>query len=523
MILKSLIIRYWPALRLRTIIFGILLFVAALPGFGALYLRVYENALVRQTEAEVRAIGVSIAQGAALGWDRPAGSAHAPLAAMRPHLFAAINVESIPILPDAAPHAPLFPAEPQVQRYAAAQTPLFAEIERQIGASLMVLDSHGVIAYGHGAGEVFDQPLELKIALGGLPATVLRRDDRDPPHWLVAQFSKTAGTLLIHSEPVIVQGRVVAVVVVAKPPQSVLTSIWLDRYSIGLGVILILAVLVVLTLTLARAIVRPIERLSAAARGVATGRGKVPDNPSLRVVEINALYDEYRAMSATIAARATYLRDFAAALSHEFKTPLTGLCGGIELLQDHGAEMDGAAHARFLGNMAGDTARLTHLLSRLMELAKADLQYPDGQACCEVGDVLKLVADGLRATDFTITIAPGKGPRAAIDPASMERVATILIENARQAGATTMSITAEVTTDQFALRLADTGPGVPDADTTRIFEPFFTSKRTSGGTGLGLAIARSLIEAHGGNLSLINAATGTCFLLILPIALLGSS
>ena len=167
MILKSLIIRYWPALRLRTIIFGILLFVAALPGFGALYLRVYENALVRQTEAEVRAIGVSIAQGAALGWDRPAGSAHAPLAAMRPHLFAAINVESIPILPDAAPHAPLFPAEPQVQRYAAAQTPLFAEIERQIGASLMVLDSHGVIAYGHGAGEVFDQPPDRRPALDG--------------------------------------------------------------------------------------------------------------------------------------------------------------------------------------------------------------------------------------------------------------------------------------------------------------------------------------------------------------------
>ena len=517
--LKSLIIRHWPALRLRTIIFGILLFVAALPGFGALYLRVYENALVRQTEAEVRAIGIALAQGAPLGW----GTAHAPRPAMRPHLFAAIDVERIPILPDAQPHAPLFPVDTQVQRYAASQAPLFAEIERQTGASLTLLDSHGVIAYGHGAGEVFDQPLELKIALGGLPATVLRRDDRDPPNWLVAQFSKTAGTQLIHSEPVIAQGRVVAVVVVAKPPQSVLTSIWLDRYSIGLGVVLILAVLVVLTLTLARAIVRPIERLSAAARGVATGRGKVPDNPSLPVIEINALYDEYRAMSATIAARATYLRDFAAALAHEFKTPLTGLCGGIELLQDHGAEMEPDAHARFLGNMEGDAARLTHLLSRLMELAKADLQYPDGQACCHLGDVLGLVADGLRAADFTIALDLGSGPSPAIDPASMERVATILFENARQAGATAMNITAAIAAGHSVLGFTDNGPGIPKADIARIFEPFFTSKRTSGGTGLGLAIARSLIEAHGGNLSLTDVAAGTCFMVTLPIAALGQS
>ena len=95
--LKPLIIRFWPALRLRTIIFGILLFVAALPGFGALYLRVYENALVRQTEAEVRGIGVAIAQGAALGWDHPGGLPHAPLAAMRAHHFAAIDVERIPM------------------------------------------------------------------------------------------------------------------------------------------------------------------------------------------------------------------------------------------------------------------------------------------------------------------------------------------------------------------------------------------------------------------------------------------
>ena len=58
--LKAVLKRHWPSLRLRTILFATLVFVAALPGVGAVFLRVYENTLVQQTEAEL------IAQGAVL-------------------------------------------------------------------------------------------------------------------------------------------------------------------------------------------------------------------------------------------------------------------------------------------------------------------------------------------------------------------------------------------------------------------------------------------------------------------------
>ncbi|HEX7946596.1 MAG TPA: sensor histidine kinase, partial [Phenylobacterium sp.] len=59
---------WWPRLRLRWILFGVLLFAAAMPGFAALYLRVYENTLVRQTEAELVAQGAAIAAMASLAW-----------------------------------------------------------------------------------------------------------------------------------------------------------------------------------------------------------------------------------------------------------------------------------------------------------------------------------------------------------------------------------------------------------------------------------------------------------------------
>ena len=65
--LKARIKRYWPALRLRTILFGTLLFTAALPGAGALFLRVYENTLVRQTETEADLLGMHLLRNA--GYD----------------------------------------------------------------------------------------------------------------------------------------------------------------------------------------------------------------------------------------------------------------------------------------------------------------------------------------------------------------------------------------------------------------------------------------------------------------------
>jgi signal transduction histidine kinase len=210
-------------------------------------------------------------------------------------------------------------------------------------------------------------------------------------------------------------------------------------------------------------------------------------------------------------------------LSHEFKTPLAGLSGGIELLQDHGETMSAAERERFLANMAADAGRLSRLVSRLMELAQADMANPvdhgDPTARTPLGPLLAQVVDGLCRDGFAITIdLPTNLPPLLAEAGALEAILTTLIENSRQAGARHLAINASRAEDEVEIRLADDGPGIPAADRERVFDPFFTSKRASGGTGLGLPIARALAENGRGELELGDSATGAVFILTLPTA-----
>ena len=292
---------------------------------------------------------------------------------------------------------------------------------------------------------------------------------------------------------------------------------------IGLGAAAIFILLLTIAAILARAIVVPVERLSAATRALAQGRTASLRPPTLEVREIRSLNADFTLMAEAIARRSRYLRDFAASLSHEFKTPLAGIRGGIELLQDHGAGMSGEDRARFLANMEGDAARLSKLVSRLMELAQADMARPNAggaeDASADAAKVLTRLADAHAAPGFALTwtIAPSF-PALAIEEEALETVLATLIENARQAGASALAITSGHRGKFASLALTDNGPGVPEGDVARVFDPFFTSKREVGGTGLGLPIARALAESRGGSLELGETASGACFVLTLMVA-----
>jgi len=252
---------------------------------------------------------------------------------------------------------------------------------------------------------------------------------------------------------------------------------------------------------------------------VAAGGGSIPETPPTAAVEIRGLYEDFRRMGDVITRRSRYLRDFAASVSHEFKTPLAGIGGAVEILQDHYATMSTEERGAFLSNIATDVDRLSHLVARLLDLARADMTRPDAEASVKLYNPARRIADALSDRDFRVLQdVPTDLPSVALPETTVEAVLTTLVENSRQAGACKVGITGLASDGFIRLTIADDGPGVAAADRDRLFEPFFTTRRAKGGTGLGLSIARSLIEAHGGAIVMAESTTGAVFEVSLPRA-----
>jgi signal transduction histidine kinase len=520
---KAPIRRHWPLLRLRTILLLTFLFVAALPGFGALFLRVYENSLVRQTESELIAQGTALAAVASTDWpgshrpspappagnDNPYGAADGDLST--------IDLSMTPILPERPAATAMTGAPSEASRLAAARlAPILSATSRTTLASILLLDNEGRLLTGRDAGRAFPPLPEIESARAGRVATVLRHNGDYPQRYTLEWLSRGWDLRIHHARPIIVDGKVVGVLLLSRRPHALFRGLYEDRGKILLGVALIFGALVVLSGLLSRGISRPIEALSEATRGLSRGGGRVPEPPPTAAIEIQALYADFAAMADAIERRSLYLRDFAHAMSHEFKTPLTGIRGAIELLADH-PEMEPADRSRFLANAHADTDRLALLVARLLDLARADMAGPEARVATDPAPVLARIADAHRHADFAIDLPIQMPARIAVPAATLEAVLTTLLENSRQAGASRARFTATVMADHLWLDLSDDGPGIAPADRARLFEPFFTTRRVEGGTGLGLAIARSLLSAAGATIALMPDAA-TTFRLDLPLA-----
>jgi signal transduction histidine kinase len=316
---------------------------------------------------------------------------------------------------------------------------------------------------------------------------------------------------------VLLDGRVIGVVMLSRTPRGLFLGVWQDRGKILVGIALIFVVLLVLVGLLSRGIARPIDALARASEGVALGRVEMPETPPTAAIEIARLYDNFRAMAERIERRSNYLRDVAAAVSHEFKTPLAGITGALELLDEHGATMSEADRKRFLANAAADADRLSRLVQRLLDLARADMTTADQAVSADVAAVCRTVADAFRSERLGVAVEVSADLIARISPEVLATVLETLAENSVQAGARALSIRGERLGGTVTLTVIDDGPGIAAADRERVFEPFFTGRREAGGAGMGLAIVRSLLAATGGTI-VVQGGEGAVFAVTLPAA-----
>lgn len=305
----------------------------------------------------------------------------------------------------------------------------------------------------------------------------------------------------------------VLLIVLALPTAIVFGLRALDRSPEQTGALevgalsLALVITVVIAVVVARTITGPINALIRRTDEIGKGgRAAIvaPEQQGTR--EIATLSQSFLDLAERLVDRTEYVSSFAAHVSHELKSPVTAIRGSAELIRD--AEMSAEERRRFLDHIIADSDRLTALLERLRQLARADLDVATGRATLREALAGEAVVKLSGAADVGV----------AIGLEALKTVFTQLIRNAIEHGATVVTVDGEREGAVLRVRVTDDGSGVSEGNRDRIFEPFFTTRREAGGTGMGLQIVRSMLAAHGGSIALVASATGAAFEITLPIA-----
>ena len=291
----------------------------------------------------------------------------------------------------------------------------------------------------------------------------------------------------------------------------------------GTGIAALLGVL--LTLLLARRMVRPIADLTSAARVIARG-GTPPPVPVRGQDEVAELGRAFNRMAERLAADEEQRRRLFAGVAHELRTPLSVIQGTLEGVLDHVLEPT----PERIAALHSQTLLLSRLITDLRDVSLAQAgQLQLNLQAIDAGPVVRETLEALAplADERGVAVrsdVPRGLPRIDADPDRLRQIVQNLVENAVRytppGGEIGVTMRAD-DADGVRLVVYDTGVGVAAADLPHVFRHFYRADqsraRTSGGTGLGLAIVKSLVEAHGGRVTVESAVgRGTTFTITFP-------
>ncbi len=212
-----------------------------------------------------------------------------------------------------------------------------------------------------------------------------------------------------------------------------------------------------------------------------------------------------------------------AAVSHDLRTPLAAIKAAVSSLRSDDVAWSEEDEAELLEGIEDGADRLDHLVGNLLDMSR--LQTGTVTPLIreiDLDEVVPMALVGIPMAKVVLDI-PEELPMVAVDPGLLERGVANIVENAVKYSPPDrpVLVSASALGDRVELRVADGGPGVPDSEKDRIFEPFqrYGDAPRGAGVGLGLAVARGFAEAMGGRLTAEDTpGGGMTMVLTLPVA-----
>lgn len=211
-------------------------------------------------------------------------------------------------------------------------------------------------------------------------------------------------------------------------------------------------------------------------------------------------------------------KGFVADASHELRNPLAALRAELEVAL---AQPDRANWPLVVTNALSDTVRIQRLTSDLLLLAGLDSRQPPLPERVDLRELARGTLPAHAAAGLELSLVAPDLVAVQGDPAHLRRLLDNLLDNAARHATRSVSVCVQRVGAEAVMSVADDGPGIAAADSTRIFQRFVrlddARGRLSGGTGLGLAIAADIASGHHGTLESVPGGPGATFRLTLPV------
>jgi two-component system NtrC family sensor kinase len=221
-------------------------------------------------------------------------------------------------------------------------------------------------------------------------------------------------------------------------------------------------------------------------------------------------------------ARMASIGTMVAGIAHQINNPMFVIRGRAETLCEDADEHLKTPSARKAVQVIFEMAdRVSRIVNSLMPNSQVS---ENGLACCDVNEVvnntLLLLEPKLLKSSVIVSTALAESlPPCMGDSCEIQEMLINLVDNACNAmpQGGKLSVATRETDSGISIRVSDTGTGIAPENMTRVFSPFFTTRKGSGGVGLGLYVSKHIAEKYGGNISVDSqVGTGTVFTLALP-------